>query len=58
MIPLDEMTLIYPEETMNVCTRFHGNTCNCAIVVDISISTKNVNLLVALEEKSEDHQSH
>ncbi len=27
------------------------------VVVDISLKTANVNLLMALEEKSEDHQS-
>lgn len=39
---------------MNVCTKFHSNPFNSR--QDISLKTTNVNLAVALEEKSEDHQ--
>ncbi len=34
---------------MNVQTKFHG--------IQQSLKTTNVNIMVALEEKSEDHQS-
>ena len=40
---------------MNVCPTYHGDlTKNCQ---DISLENKHFNLMVALEEKSEDHQS-
>lgn len=35
---------------MNVCMKFHGNPLNSC--QDVSLNTTNVNLLVALEEKS------
>ncbi len=45
---------VHPEDNVNV--RFHGNPGkSCG---DIWFEVTNVNLMVALEEKSEDHQSH
>ncbi len=38
---------------MNLCPNFHSNSRR-----DISLKATDVNLKVALEEKSEDHQSH
>ncbi len=40
---------------MNACAKFHGNPANSSR--DISLKAANVNLLVALEEKSCDRQS-
>ncbi len=44
-----------PEGDMNMCIKFHGNPSNT--FWDISLKTTNVNLLVAVEENSGDHQS-
>lgn len=41
---------------MNVCTKFRGNPSNSC--QDISPKTTNINIMVALEEMSRDHQSH
>ncbi len=41
---------------VNVFTKFRGNPCN--IYKNISLKTTNVNLMVAQDEKPEDHQSH
>ncbi len=41
--------------TMNICTKVHHNQSSSCW--DISLKTKTVNLLVALEEKWGDHQS-
>ncbi len=48
---------IHPLGTMNICARFCANP---STVVDVEIFhriSENFNLLVALEEKSEDNQS-
>ncbi len=47
---------VHPEVNINVWTTFHGNPSKSCW--DISLKTTNVNLMVAPEEKSEDHQSH
>ncbi len=46
---------IHPEGDMNASTKSYGNPSNSCS--KISLKTSNVNLMVALEEKSEDHQS-
>ncbi len=47
---------IHPVGSMNVLTKFHCNQSNnCG---DTSLKTTNVKLMVALEEKSGDRQSH
>lgn len=38
----------------NICTKLHVNLS----IQDISYKTTNVNLMVALKEKSQEHQSH
>ncbi len=44
----------HTEWHMNVCTKFHGNPSHgCR---DISLKNTNVDLMAALEDKSEDHQ--
>ena len=40
-----------PVVVVNVCTKFHA-------VVEISLTSTNINWLVVLEENSGDHQSH
>lgn len=55
MMALDKKVSFYnPLRTMTVCTKCHGNPLNSC--QDISIKNKNVNLKLALEEKSEDPQ--
>ncbi len=46
---------IHPEGNMNVCTKFYGNPA--LICRGISLKTTNVSLMMALEERSGDHQS-
>ncbi len=46
---------IHLEWNMNVWTKFHANPFNSC--QDISLWTKHFNLMVALNEKSEDHQN-
>lgn len=41
---------------MDVCTKCHDSFDNSG--VDISLDTTSVNLMLALEEKSRNHQSH
>ncbi len=41
---------------MNVCIKFHGSVSD--VVVTFHSKWNTFNLMVALEEKSEDHQSH
>ncbi len=41
---------------MNVCAKFYGSPSNG--YWDISLKTTNVNLMVALEGRSGDQQSH
>ncbi len=59
LIVLDEWSgitrviTIHPEEDMNECTKFYSNP---SYRRDISLKIKNVDLLVALQEKSGDHQ--
>lgn len=43
--------VIYPQWTLNICSKFHGNPSNSC--EDISLWTASVNLTVALREKSE-----
>lgn len=51
-----KVSRIHHLETMNAGTKFHGNPSHSC--PDISVRTKNVTLLLALKEKSQDHQSH
>lgn len=39
---------------MNACLKFHGDESNS--IWDISIKSTDVSLMMALEEKSEDHK--
>ncbi len=48
--------MIHPEGNMNEWTKFHGKPFN--IGWEISFKTTIVNLMVVLEENSEDQQSH
>lgn len=42
-----------PKRVIHLCTKFHGNPISsCG---NISLKTTNVNLTVAVEEKSENH---
>lgn len=41
---------------VKVCISFHNNTSKSCL--DISCKTANVNLMVALEERSQSHQCH
>lgn len=52
MIQSEEITnvTIHPDGEMNVCTEFHVSPSNSCL--DILLKTINVNLMVALEEKS------
>ena len=43
------------DDERNGCTKLHGNPPNSCW--DISLKTTDVNLIVAIEEKSRDHQS-
>ncbi len=47
--------IIHAEGIMNVCTKFHDSPSNSC--QDISLTSKNVHLLVVVEEMSRDHQS-
>lgn len=51
---LTGVVIILPEGNMNVWTKFHGNPSKRWW--DISLKTVNVNLLVVLEQNSEDNQ--
>lgn len=44
---------VHPED-MDICTKFHGNPSKGCL--DILLKIINVNLLAALQERSEDHQ--
>ncbi len=46
---------IDPLGSLNICNKFHGNPSNT--FQDISLWTTNVNVMLALQEKSKDHQS-
>lgn len=55
----DKITKVFtahPEGDMNVRAEFHGNPAKSCW--DISLETTGINLMVALEEVSEDHQRH
>ena len=62
MMVLDEKSgdhqviTIHPEVDMNICTTFHANLSNSC--QSISPKSKNVNLMVAIQEMSEDCQSN
>lgn len=49
-----EVVEIHPEASINACTTFHDSVHP---VLDISLKTTNMNLVVGFEEKSGDHQS-
>ncbi len=51
-----EVTAVYTERDINVRNKFGGNPSNSC--QDISLWTKNVNLMVVLEKKWKDYQSH
>ncbi len=53
---LEDEVITIPEGNMNLCFKFHGNPLNSCC--DLSHKTKYSNLVVALEEKSGDHQNH
>lgn len=47
---------VQPEGTMNICNKFHSSPFSgCQ---DMSLKAKRVNLMLVLEEKSRDRQSH
>ena len=42
-----------PLGTLNICSKFHSNPAN--IYQDISLKIQNVKLMIAIDEKSQDH---
>ncbi len=57
LVALEEKVFtIHPPDTMNVCSKFHDNPSNSC--QDILLKNKNVNLMVAPKETSDDHQNH
>ncbi len=53
---ITKLITIHPDGNTNMSTRFHGNpSSSCR---DISLRTTNVNLMVALKEKSSSKRIH
>ncbi len=52
---INKVVSVYAEESVSVFTIFHSNPSRSG--QDVSLKTINVNLMVALEEKSGDLQS-